>query len=281
MALGGRMTYAAAMRMEQLLVETSRAFDIVFEESPAALAAYDLVIVPNVECMSLDQITGLTDHVRNGGRLFVGQDSAMFDLWHRRRIENPWAALFGDVSARNVVADAVAVGAAGVFVAAQAAAKDGPVARVTLGQGRAAYAPLVVDPAGQPSLLTVHGGLNTGLDYTNWVVPERAAEFNDAIDWLLEGRETVRVTGPRGLLAEVMRQDEPRRRLVHLVNLAHAPLSGCEVRIRGAVEARDIQILHPPADTTPRWDVEEEGGVVRVRLDELDVYAVVVVKGLS
>ena len=53
-----------------------------------------------------------------GGNLLVGQDSAMFDLWHRRRIENPWEVLFGDASAKNVVADAVAATPAGVFVGA-------------------------------------------------------------------------------------------------------------------------------------------------------------------
>jgi len=272
------MAYAATMRMEQLLIETCRGFDIVFDESPAALSRYDLVILPNIECMSLDQITGLLDYVRNGGSIFVGQDSAKFDIWHRSRIENPWSALFGDASARNVVADAVAVGVAGVFVEAQSAVSCDQMTQASYGKGRAVYAPLVVDPASQPSLMTVHGALNCGLDYTNWVVPDRADEFNQSLDWLMNGREAIRVRGQRGLLAEFMEQDQPKRQLIHLVNLCPVPQHDCRLTINLPLEVRDIQVLFPPTDTPPKWRLIREGKSTQVVFDFLDVYAVVVME---
>ena len=276
MGLSGRMAYAATMRMEQLLIETCRGFDFVFDESPKALAHYDLVIVPNLECMSLEQIEGLRNYVENGGSLLVGQDSAMYDLWHRRRIENPWAGLFGKESARNVTADAVAATPAGIFVAAGAQSATDQFVFTKQGKGRAVYAPMVVDPATQPSLMTIHGELNCGLDYTNWIIPERADEFNRAIDWLMNGRETVRVIAERGLLAEFLEQDRPRRSLVHLVNLKPGPQSSCRVDIRLRTKTRDIKVLYPPTDTPPRWRVEYKNGVARVTFDLLDVYAIIV-----
>lgn len=276
LALSGRLAYAATMRLEQLLIETCRGFDLVFDESPAALSRYDLVVVPNLECMSLDQIQGLTRYVEGGGSLLVGQDSALFDLWHRRRIENPWAALFGEASARNVVVEAVAATPAGVFVAAGARSQGPRMVFVEHGKGRAVYAPLVVDPDSQPSLMTPQGGLNTALDYTNWVVPEHAREFRRAIDWLMNGRETIKVHGARGLLAEFLGQVRPRRGLVHLVNLSPKSQSRCRVEVNRPVQAKDIQVLYPPTDLPPRWKVKRKGVTTHIEFDRLDVYAVVV-----
>ena len=278
LAFSGRLAYAATMRLEQLLIETCRGFDLVFDEAPTALDRYDLVVVPNVECMSLDQITGLLDYVRNGGSLLVGQDSAMFDLWHRRRIENPWAELFGTASVRNVMADAVAVGAAGVFVEAQTTASGECTTQVSYGKGRAVYAPLVVAPATQPSLTTMHGGLNTALDYTNWVVPERAGEFTRAIDWLLNGREPIRVKAERGLLVEFLTQETPDRTLIHLVNLCPEPQHGCTVTCEFAVAPEAVTVLYPSTDLEPGWRLEHKGQGTHIVFDVLDVYAVVVIR---
>ena len=273
LAMSGRLAYAATMRLEQLLIETCRGFDLVFEEAAAALAGYKLVIVPNLECMSLAQIQGLTAYVEAGGSLLLGQDSATFDLWHRRRIEDPWLSLFGQDRGVAVAAEAVAVTPAGVFTAATTLALRDQVVSVEFGQGRAVYHPVVVDPAAQPSLMTVHGGLETGLDYTNWVVPDRADEFSRAIAWLLQDRDSIRVTGPRGLLAEFLVQEQPRRRLTHLVNLNPQPLTQAVVHLAG--NDLEIQVLFPPTDTPPQWRVSEENGRTRIDFDRLDVYAVV------
>lgn len=277
MAMSGKLAYAASMRMEQLLIETCRGFDIVFDESPVSLSRYDLVVVPNVECMSLSQIVGLTIYVEGGGSLLVGQDSAMYDLWHRRRIENPWAELFGGASARNVIADAVASDVAGVFVAAASQTQTDTITCVEHGKGRAAYIPMVVDPSTQPSMLTVHGSLNCDLDYTNWVVPEHAEEVSAAVSWLMNGREKFRVTAERGMLAEFLTQEECSRTLVHLVNLYPEPQKNCTLEVRAAPEARDIEVLSPPTDTPPDWQVRRGGEVTQVVFDFLDAYAVVVV----
>ncbi|MBI4026903.1 MAG: hypothetical protein HY360_18100 [Verrucomicrobia bacterium] len=278
MAMSGKLTYAAAMRMEQLLIETCRGFDIVLEETPAALSRYDLVITPNVECMSLTQIEGLIAYVKNGGSLFVGQDSALFDLWHRRRIENPWAALFGTASARNVVADAVADGFAGIFVAADAKNARSELTRATHGKGRAVYAPMVVDPTSQPSMVTSLGEPNLSLDYTNWVVPRRAEQFKRAIDWLMKEREPIRVSAQRGMLAEFLAQEASNRRLVHLVNLRPRSQRGCRVKFRFAVEKPNIRILSPPTDISPRWRFQRGKAGAQVIFDLLDTYAVVVLE---
>lgn len=278
MAMSGRLAYTATMRMEQLLVETCRGFDFVLEESPKALRRYDLVVVPNVECMSWKQIEGLVAYAAEGGGLLIGQDAAVYDLWHRRRIENSWAALFGTASAKNVVADAVAQGVAGVLVAASTQNQSDAVTLVAHGKGRAAYCPMIVDPATQPSLMTVQGGLNCGLDYANWVIPERAKQINQALDSLLKGKERRRVSGERGLLAEFLRQEEEGRELIHLVNLRPAPQSHCEVELGSKVERSAISVLYPPTDAPPRWTAMDEKDGTRIVFDHLDVYAVVVVQ---
>jgi len=92
----------------------------------------------------------------------------------------------------------------------------------------------------------------------------------------MNGRETVRVIAERGLLAEFLEQDRPRRSLVHLVNLKPGPQSSCRVDIRLRTKTRDIKVLYPPTDTPPRWRVEYKNGVARVTFDLLDVYAIIV-----
>ena len=72
---------------QQRTHEVPDGFDLVLDDTVDALTKYALVIVPNVECMSLDQIEGLIAYVAQGGSLFIGQDSAIYDLWHRRRID--------------------------------------------------------------------------------------------------------------------------------------------------------------------------------------------------
>lgn len=281
LAMSGRLAYAATMRMEQLLIETRRGFDFVFHESPAALVDYQLVVVPSIECMNVDQIAGLLDYVRNGGSLFVGQESALFDLWHRRRVENPWHALFGDVSARGVVADAIADGVAGLFTGAQSAVSCDQVAQVSYGKGRAVYAPIVVDPASQPSLMTIHGGLNCDLDYTNWAPPKQADEFNRAIEWLTCGSERFKVSAGRGMLAEFLSQDDSARHLIHLVNLRPEPETACVLEVRGADHTRCAQVLVPPTDLTPKWREESTKDGLSVTFDLLDTYAVVVLDNVA
>ena len=198
---------------------------------------------------------------------------------HRRRVENPWAALFGDASAKNVVADAVAVGVAGVFTEAQTAVSSEDLTQASHGKGRAVYTPLVVDPATQPSLMTVHGQLDTALDHTNWVVPECADALNRAIDWLLEGRESRRVTAGRGMLAESLVQATTGRTLVHLVNLCPEPQRACTVAFDATYKPEAVTVLHPPADLAPCWRVERTSEQTHVVFELLDVYAVVVVQG--
>jgi hypothetical protein len=272
MALGGRMVYAAAMRMEQLLVESCRAFDIVFDESPANLAQYDLVIVPNVECMSLQQLEGFVQYVEQGGNLLIGQDSATFDLWFRRRIENPWAILFGDASVKYISGEAIAGAPAGLLGGPTSMTQGNEPVRVTYGQGRAVYVPQIADPATQPSLISPNGMLNCGFDYANWVVPDNAGAISEAIDWLMQEREPVRVQGERGLLAEFLTQSSPHRMLVHLVNQRHQP-QACRVDVRTPEMARGIEVLAPPTDQPPVWRVIEEDGATAVVFDHLDTYA--------
>ena len=277
MAISGKLAYAAAMRMEQLLIETCRGFDIVFEEDVKVLEKYDLVIVPNMECMSLRQIEGLLKYVEKGGSILVGQDSGQYDLWHRRRIEPCWSVLFGGKSARNVSADAVAEGIAGVFVSAGTRGASDRITRVTYGKGRAVYMPQVVDPATQPSLMKADGSMDCGLDYTNWVVPEKAKEIGRAIDWLLFGKQAFTVNAKRGMLTEFLVQDNKKRRIVHLVNLGHKPQERCtlDIRIPGI---DSIDVISPPTDMPAKWRTRKKGQETQVFLDRIDTYAVVLIE---
>ncbi|MFH0796763.1 MAG: hypothetical protein V2A65_06870 [Candidatus Omnitrophota bacterium] len=275
MAVSGKLAYAAAMRMEQLLIETRRGFDIVFEESPKTLQRYDLLILPNVECMSLRQIEEIFGFIEKGGSVLIGQDTGTFDLWHRRRVENPWNALFGGAVAADIHGDAMAEAAAGVFAGAGIRRQSNGLLRAAFGKGKAVFVPMVVDPTAQPSLMTPQGALNWSFDYTNWTAPDCAKEINHAVRWLLQDGERFTVTAERGVLAEFLYQEKPARYLVHLVNLTKKRQSAA-VDVHASLQPKSVEVLFPPTDKTPKWKIEKKNAKVRIFFDYLDTYAVVV-----
>ncbi len=184
----------------------------------------------------------------------------------------------GQATAKCVASEGVADAPSGQISAAVTTTVSSTLTTVNYGKGRAAYIPQIVDPASQPSMVCPNGVFNFGLDYTNWVVPECADDINKAIDWLMDGRDRVRVRAERGMLAEFLMQESQARMLVHLVNLRPEPQQDCSVEIRIPGASREIEVLSPPTDEDPVWRVVEENGTIKVFFDKLDTYALLVIR---
>src|SRR5262249_49083218 len=60
-------------------------FDLVPEITPQRLSRYKTIVLPNVECLSDDEVKVLLEYVQSGGGLVLTDQTGVFDGWRRRR----------------------------------------------------------------------------------------------------------------------------------------------------------------------------------------------------
>src|ERR1035438_6187833 len=72
--------------VEQALIEAGVPFDHVFDDGLWDLAKYKVLILPNSECLSDEQIALLRSYVEGGGALVATGQAGQYDEWRRVRI---------------------------------------------------------------------------------------------------------------------------------------------------------------------------------------------------
>ncbi|MCC6581682.1 MAG: hypothetical protein IT440_14720, partial [Phycisphaeraceae bacterium] len=149
----------------------------------------------------------------------------------------------------------------------------------TAGQGRVVHAPALVDPSTQANLFNPDHTFNVGLDLTNWRIPDEADALRKALAWLMRDRQTVAVTAPRGVLANVCRQSTTNRLYVHLVNLTEQPVGGIDVRVRlnAKQSSCNVELLSPDQQDKQavKWSIASD--TLNIHVPTLDVYGVLVI----
>ena len=275
MAFADPIAYATAMRVEQLLVEDRVAFSIALREWATDTR---VLVLPGLACLDDALCARVVAFVEaGGGALVVGETSAM-DGWARRRTDFGLRRLLPDGVRLPGLSAEQHVAAAHVPVE-QAKARLAPSEETyhRFGRGRVVYAPSLVDPATQPSLLNPDGTYNFALDTTNWRVPERADALRRAIAWLLDNRPTLRVDATRGVIANYYRQPDTGAYYAHIVNLTSETAHNVVVRMAlpDGAQATGVHVLSPDRHAY-QADWRVSGAEVVASLDDLDVYAVVV-----
>lgn len=164
-------THLSACVMEHILFTNRIPFSIVQDGyiTDEKLSEFDLVILPNVEFVSDEQIGALTRFVENGGALLITERSGTYTAEPRVRKQPGFAPLFGEWT-------------------------GGP-ALETYGQGRVAYLPKI-DYVDKPH--TFKSGHNVhydSIDSRYWKEPHNAGEVLDAIQWLHPAYQPVRIFG--------------------------------------------------------------------------------------
>ena len=80
---------------EQVLIQNQIPFDAVFEEDIDRLGDYDVLILPNVLCMSDNEIEQIRDYVKRGKALVATGQSSLYDENYRQRRDYGLSDLFG------------------------------------------------------------------------------------------------------------------------------------------------------------------------------------------
>ena len=71
--------------VEQALIQASVPFALVFDEHLLDLKQYKVLILPNSECLSNDQLSLIRRYVDEGGGLVVTEAAGLYDEWRRVR----------------------------------------------------------------------------------------------------------------------------------------------------------------------------------------------------
>jgi hypothetical protein len=195
----------SAILAEQTLIQSRIPFQLIFDEHLATLSpsTCSVLILPNSECLSDDQIAAIRGFVEAGGGLVVTAQSGLYDEWRRLRVTPGFHGL---------VDHQVRAAAYEEEVKASAVASGAP-SRKEVGQGRVFYIPgLQFDgpmPPNEPYF---------SIGKMFWKRPSNWQQLVDGIAWTSRNSLPLSVSGPDYLVANLVEQPQRHRRFVHLVN---------------------------------------------------------------
>lgn len=279
MAFAEPVTYATAMRIEQLLIEDRTPFHIVFGDWSSDT---QMLVLPNLAILDDAQCARLIQFVERGGSLLIIGQTSILDGWGRRR---------NDFGLRAILPPQVKASGL-VFVQHIAGAND-PIkpgcetiddkeqwTRHQAGAGRVIHIPELVDPSTQPSLFNVDHTYNFGLDLTNWRIPGKSDETREALAWLLDGKQTFTVESERGVISNYYCQPESGSRYVHLVNLNDHVVADTVIKYKLPANTKvyDVSVISPDGDEFQKIDWRMSEDHLVISLERLDVYSVIIVK---
>jgi hypothetical protein len=258
----------SAILVEQALIQSGIPFALIFDEHLQNLAKYKVLVLPNSECLSDEQLSLIRRYVAGGGGLIVTEQTGLYDEWRRARIVPGLQGLvdrqsLGSAYQEEVVSKAVAPGA---------------VTRKQVGPGRVAYVPaLPFDGALPPA--------QPYFEITNifWKRPKNWKDVIAAIRWAAGDQVPLSLDGPEFLVANCTSQIQNRRFFVHLVNY-NAKLIPSLTAIQTKValpenrKALKVTLYSPESDAARPLDFNNEGNVANFAVPEMRSYALIAIQ---
>jgi hypothetical protein len=212
-------TQLSAILVEQALIQSRIPFALIFEEQLRNLADTKVLILPNSECLSDEQIALIHRFVDQGGGLVVTEQAGLYDEWRRVRIKPGLSGLVKGQTGGTAYQESVK---------SEASHPSAPI-RNQLGAGRVVYVPAVEFDGAIPALETYFAITNVF-----WKRPKNWKDIVEAVQWAATDEFPISVDGPEFLVANSTLQRQDRRMLVHLVNYggsANPTVSGASVRV--------------------------------------------------
>jgi hypothetical protein len=235
-------------------------FDLVTDLDEAAFGSYRVIVLPNVECLSDAECSGLMEHVRSGGGAVLTGLTSCFNEWRRMRPEPGLAEM---LRAANGCGELKSLD------------RD-TVLRGRFGDGRFVYLRRLLTPAPFDDFERCTDGPN--VHPKAWRIPLNQQAFVDGIAWAGSGTLTISVSGPTGLAAEVRRTPDGRR-VVHLVNY-RLDKAAARVAVTVSGPAVESARLWTPGAKKPKpLRPQETKTGVRIAAGSVERYAAVEIAG--
>ena len=232
----------SAILVEQALIEAKVPFHLIFDEDLGQLSPdmCKVLILPNSECLSDEQLRLIRRFVQSGGGLIATEQAGHYDAWRRLRSRPGLEGLVDGQRGASAYEQEVVI---------SSPAAAAPIKK-QFGGGRVVYIPAIEFDGPLPSFEPY---FNIGNAF--WKRPRNWKQLIDAVLWTSGGNVQLQVTGPDYLAANLVEQPEKRRRLVHLVNYNAKNqqfLEGIEVTcgLPEAASARSIDSYSADSDTS-------------------------------
>jgi hypothetical protein len=257
----------SAILAEQTLIQSRIPFQISFDQQLAALSPpeHNILILPNSESLSDEQISVIRRFVESGGGLVVIGQSGLYDEWRRLRVTP---------GLHDLVDNQVRGEAYEEEVTASTAASGAPL-RKEVGQGRVFYIPgLQFDgplPPSEPYF---------SIDTAFWKRPANWQQLTDGIAWASGGSLPLNVSGPDYLVANFVEQPHRNRRFVHLVNFNFKKTPSIEkVEISCAAAngnaAQAVRLYSPESEVARELPFRMNNGKVSFTVPRMNAYCMI------
>ena len=210
----------SAILVEQALIQSRIPFHLIFDEPLPDLSNLKVLILPDSECLSDEQIAKIRSFVQDGGGLIATGQAGLYDEWRRLRVE-PGLKGLAD-GQRPASAYEERVGALNI--------SSGLPVRKLVEKGRVVYFPGIPFDGPLPKREPYFT-----IDNRFWKRPANWEELIGEIRWAANAEMPVDISGPEFLAANLVWQPEKRRLLIHLVNYnaTNSPsISGIDVVCR-------------------------------------------------
>ncbi len=259
----------SAVLVEQALIQAKIPFRLYFDEHLADLSVErcKVLILPNSECLSDEQLASIRRFVEAGGGLIATESAGRYDTWRRLRVK---PGLDGLVDHQP---EAAAYEEEVVSAAAEAALPQ----RKEVGKGRVVYFPQLEFDGPMPPTAPYFA-----IDVEFWKRPKNWEELVEAVRWASQGDIPLQVLGPEFLVINLTEQPENRRRIVHFVNYDTKDFPSIEnVDVRCAVPqgeaASAVKFLAAIPEAEIELDFNMQGTEAVFTVPKINVYGVVTV----
>ena len=258
----------SAILVEQALIQAKIPFRLITDEHLAGLspATCKVLILPDVECLSDEQLKTIERYVVAGGGLVATEDSGLYDAWRRIRMEPGLKRLLeGQTQAHGSNSKS-----------AEISGERDPQ-RKRFGSGRTAYISAIEFdgplPPDQPYF-------TVGTEF--WKRPRNWQDLVDAIFWAAGEKLPVSVAAPDFVAMNLLEQTAKRRRIIHLVNYdpeRNSPVANISIRCTTpeGKPATAVRFYAPDVDDGQRIDFRVEGAEAVFTAPKLHTYGVVTV----
>lgn len=198
MAFNNDRPWQSAMLFEQALIQAHVPFDIIFDEQLGSASRYRVLVLPDQECLTEEQIGLIRKYVEGGGGLVATEHTSLYTEWRLRRRHFGLGDLF-----RASAPPWQGARRAEEFPAT-------PPVRNQAGRGRVVYIAEVKPAVEKPPTVRMSSQY--------WKLPVNWKELIEEVKWAAGGSLSLEVDAPATLVSELLEQKEQGRLLVHLLN---------------------------------------------------------------
>ncbi len=256
----------SAIQIEQALIQTRVPFGLIFDEHLRDLSPFQVLVLPDAECLTDEQLASIRNFVEKGGGLVAPGQSGLYDAWRRRRTEPGLRGLVDIREQGNEYEETVEA----LEVAA------GKPVRKEVGEGRSVYIPGVAFDGPLPEMADY---FHIGNRF--WTRPRNWQDIIEAIRWASGNTIPIQVDGPDFLAANIVEQREKRRLMIHLVNynaknVPSISSIGIKCRLSQSQAAPQAIVISPDLDAPQTLTPRVMNSQALLTVPQIQVYSIVV-----